>query len=124
MVCSRPPLFKFIHRLACGFLPGRPLVKILFPEQNGTELCAAIPTRRFFVLARNPCKSGSFALPHREFSGLASPLLKARVPITASNAEATYIVRECRTAAELRRETGRTGWPGRTQLKQTMKQHI
>jgi len=45
----------------------------------------------------------------------------ARVPITALHRQKLYTARAVRVEAELRRETGRTGWRGQTQLKPIMK---
>ncbi len=44
----------------------------------------------------------------------------AHVPITAMHSWIPYTAREVRAEAELRRETGRTGWPEPTQLNQIM----
>jgi len=44
----------------------------------------------------------------------------ARVPIRAMHRWKLYTARAARAVTELRRETGRRGWPGQTQLKTIM----
>jgi len=72
----------------------------------------------FLFLFANPLSIHGFERPGPEIFSCGITAAKgARVPITAMHRWKLDTARAARVEAELRRETGRTGWPGQTQLK-------
>jgi hypothetical protein len=121
--CSAFPLVACIgFSTQLTIRPPQLLAKFLFRGQKKTEITDRSPRAEFLFSPATCCQSAGLDGYAREIFQLALPLLKgARVPITAMHSWMPGTAREVRAEAELRREAGRTGWPGQAQLNHIMK---
>jgi hypothetical protein len=104
-------------------LPAPVLAKISLDGQKETGTADRARRAKILFSRGNPLQIPGFdAFGSGIFPAGIAAAKGAHVPITARQSWRPCAARGSRTEVELRRDAGRSGWPGKTQLQNTMNQ--